>query len=60
MKGFLVWFIQVIVVLFSFLMILPIITILIIINPISGCEGLNAFAKEYQRITNLTKDKTPH
>jgi hypothetical protein len=60
MKSFLDWFIQVIVVLFSFFMILPLITILIIVNPISGCEGLKAFAKEYQRIANLTKDKIPH
>ena len=60
MKSFLDWFIQVIVVLFSFFMILPLITILIIVNPISGCEGLKAFVKEYQRIANLTKDKIPH
>ena len=60
MKSFLDWFIQVIVVLFSFFIILPIITILIIVNPISGCEGLKAFTKEYQRIANLTKDKIPH
>lgn len=60
MRSFLDWFVEVIVVLFSFFIILPLMTIMIIINPISGCEGLKAFVKEYERIANLTIDKIPH